>query len=150
MKLPFIEHLQRLAGPVTHQIEVTAPGPEGQASVRALRYLLDELPDLLLAAVVDVATGKTLATYTTDRHLLPAAVAGPNAEAVRQIQAGLRTQQPGETLEELLITLPSQLHLLGLVPDGRRYLYLAVDAQDTNLGIARTVMRGSLERLLAD
>jgi hypothetical protein len=148
MKIPFLKQLQRLAGPVPNEIVLTTTGPEGVAIEQAIRYLLDELPDLLMAAVVDVATSKPLATYTTDRELRPVIVAGFNAEAVRQVQASLAAQNSAaEQLEEMLFTLPSQLHLLHLVPSGRRFVYLAVDSRDTNLGIARAVMRSSIQLL---
>jgi hypothetical protein len=148
MKIPFFKQLQRLTGPVPNEVVLTTTGPEGVAIEQAIRYLLDELPDLLMAAVVDVATGKPLATYTTDRELRPVIVAGFNAEAVRQVQASLAAQNSAaEQLEEMLFTLPSQLHLLHLVPSGQRFVYLAVDSRDTNLGIARAVIRSSIQLL---
>ena len=148
MKIPFLKQLQRLTGPVPNEVVLTTTGPEGVAIEQAIRYLLDELPDLLMAAVVDVAIGKPLATYTTDRELRPMIVAGFNAEAVRQVQASLAAQNSAaEQLEEMLFTLPSQLHLLHLVPSGQRFVYLAVDSRDTNLGIARAVIRSSIQLL---
>ncbi|MBO2009883.1 hypothetical protein [Hymenobacter negativus] len=148
MNIPFLKQLQRLAGPVPNEVELTTNGPEGINTEQTIRHLLDELPDLLMAAVVDVATGKPLATYTTDRGLRPATVAGFNAEAVRQVRASLAAQQSAdEQLEEMLFTLPSQLHLLHLTPSGLRFVYLAVDSRDTNLGIARAVMRSGIQLL---
>lgn len=148
MKIPFLKQLQRLTGPAANEVVVVAAGPEGINTDAALRHLLDELPDLLMAAVVDVSTGKPLASYTVDRGLRPAVVAGFNAEAVRQIQAMVAAQQmTSESVEEMLFTLHSQLHLLCLAPSGQRFVYLAVDSRDTNLGIARAVMRGSIQLL---
>ena len=148
MKIPFLKQLQRLTGPAANEVVVVAAGPEGINTDAALRHLLDELPDLLMAAVVDVSTGKPLASYTVDRGLRPAMVAGFNAEAVRQIQAMIAAQQmTSESVEEMLFTLHSQLHLLCLAPSGQRFVYLAVDSRDTNLGIARAVMRGSIQLL---
>jgi hypothetical protein len=49
-----------------------------------------------------------------------------------------------ERLDEMLFTLPSQLHLLHLAPSGLVFVYLAVESRDTNLGIARAVMRGAI------
>jgi len=148
MKIPFLKQLQRLAGPVAHEVELATTGPEGTLIEQAIRHLLSELPDLLMAAVVDVATGKALATYTTDRDLRPGVVAGFNAEAVRQVQASLRAQgTPQEKVAEMLFTLRSQLHLLRLVPSERLFVYLAVDSRDTNLAIAREVVRSGIALL---
>ena len=148
MNIPFLKQLRRLAGPVVQEV-VLAPGaPPGVAIGPAMQHLLAELPDVLMAAVVEVATGKPLATYTADRDLRPGAVAGFQAEAVRQVQASLRAQGlTGEAADELLFTLPSQLHLIHLAAAGQLFVYLAVDCHDTNLGIAREVMRTSIERL---
>lgn len=148
MKIPFLKQLQRLAGPAANEIELVTTGPASTRIEQAIRHLLAELPDLLMAAVVDVATGKPLATYTTDRSLRPATIAGFNAEAVRQVQALLAAQGAAtEQLEEMLFNLPSQLHLLHLACDSQLFVYLAVDCRDTNLGIARAVMRSSIQRL---
>ena len=149
MKIPFLNQLQRLTGPVTNEVRLAVSGPESNNIEQTIQYLLDELPDLLMAAVVDVATGKPLASYTTDRDLRPGSVVGFDAAAVRQVQASLLVQGlTEETLEEILLTLPSQLHLLRLVPGGHTFICLAVDCLDTNLAIAREVMRGSI-RVLA-
>ncbi|MBF9141782.1 hypothetical protein [Hymenobacter properus] len=148
MKIPFLKQLQRLAGPVAHEVELAATGPASARIESAMRHLLAELPDLLMAAVAEVASGKPLATYTVDRDLRPGTVAGYNAEAVRQVQAGLRALgTPAEQVAEMVFTLPSQLHLLRLVPPGQWFIYLAVDSRDTNLAIAREVMRSSLALL---
>lgn len=149
MKIPFLKQFQRLTGPVAHEVELlAATGPASTAIERAIRHLLAELPDLLMAAVVEVASGKPLATYTTDRDLRPGVVAGFNAEALRQVQAALRAQDsPSEKVEEMLFTLPAQLHLLRLVPTGQWFIYLAVETRDTNLAIAREVVRGGIALL---
>lgn len=145
MNIPFLKQLQRLAGPVAQEVEVETTGPAREPIERTMRHLLTELPDLLMAAVVEVSTGKPLATYTAERSLRPAAVAGFNAEAVRQVQASLRAMgATAERLDEMLFTLPSQLHLLHLALSGRVFVYLAVESRDTNLGIARAVMRGAI------
>ena len=149
MKIPFFHQLQNLAGQPVQQLVVAATGPERAGIERMLRHVLAELPELLAIAVVDVASGRLLASYAASRDFRPAAVAGPNAEIVRQLQAllgALRLEQQ-ENLEEVLVTLRSQVHLLRLLPHRQQFLYLAVDCLDTNLAIAREVLRGGLERL---
>ncbi|KUG08912.1 hypothetical protein ASU33_07330 [Solirubrum puertoriconensis] len=119
---------------------------ERNAAEHVLQRVLAGLPELLAAAVVRIDTGQLLACYTTARELNPAKVAAFNAEVVKQKRMALAALQlEGEVLEDILITLTSQLHLLRVLADGERVLYVAVDCRDTNLGIARDVLRNCEE-----
>ncbi|MBT9393165.1 hypothetical protein KLP40_08310 [Hymenobacter sp. NST-14] len=144
MQIPFLHHIQSLTGPPVNKIVGTAPaGPERTAAERVLTRVLSGLPELVAAAVGQVASGQLLASYTTSKDFNPAKIIGFNAEVIRQQRQAMQALRlpPDEELTELLITLSSQLHLLRLLPDGKRFLYVAVDCHDTNLGIAREVMR---------
>jgi hypothetical protein len=50
----------------------------------------------------------------------------------------------------MLTTLRSQLHLLRLQPGGRHFLYLVADAHDTNLALARELVRQAINLLSAN
>lgn len=143
MHIPFLQRLQGLAGPAVNKIVSTASGPEKASSERILQQVLAGLPELLGAAVVLVEPANALATYTATREFAIGKSIGFYAEMVKQQRKAMAALQlgPDEQLEEILITLHSQLHLLRLLPDGKRFLYVAVDCRDTNLGIAREVMR---------
>ena len=54
-----------------------------------------------------------------------------------------------ERIDDILVTLSSQLHLLQLTTDSSRFIYLAVSAQYTNLAIAREVLRAQVSQLEA-
>ncbi|MGI4833225.1 MAG: hypothetical protein ACRYFK_07150 [Janthinobacterium lividum] len=131
MKIPFLQKLTNLGGPPPRQVVGSG------AAATALHHLLAELPELLLAAVLDTRRGELLASYAATRSYPPAAIAGPAAAMVQQVQAGLAAQgQPAGELHELVLTLSTQLHLLRLGPGGQQLLYLAVEARDTNLALA--------------
>lgn len=143
MPLSFLQRIQALAGPTVNKVVPTGAGPAAVAAEQLLQRLLGGLPELLAAAVVEVDSGQMLASYTTSREFNLGKAIGFNAEVVRQQRKAMQAQQlpAEEQLEEILITLSNQLHLLRLLADGRRFLYVAVDCRDTNLGIARAVMR---------
>lgn len=148
MKIPFLRHLPLLSGPPIRQVVAGAGHHLADGATAALQHLLTELPDLLLAAVLEVATGQPLATYAAERDYQPSLLATPTAAAVRQLQASQAAQGPAaEALQEVVLTLPSQLHLLRLRPGGQQFLYLAVDTRDTNLAIARQLMQQAIEQL---
>lgn len=141
MNLPFLRHLSSLGRRPLFQIvassNATATGAEA-----ALHYLLAELPELLMAAVIATGSGQVLASYATQPQLWPSAAAPFWMAAVQQLQAS-QTAQGTETeqLEEIVVTLPTQLHLLHLAPTGQHLLCLAIAAADTNLALAREIMR---------
>ncbi|RSK46334.1 hypothetical protein [Hymenobacter perfusus] len=144
MQIPFLSQLQTLTGPPVNKIVgVASAGPARLAAEQILQHVLHGLPELLAAAVGQIASGQLLASYTTSRDFNPAKIIGFNAEVIRQQRQAMQALHlpPDEQLTELLITLRTQLHLLRLLPDGQRFLYVAVDCRDTNLGIAREVMR---------
>ncbi|RZK21563.1 MAG: hypothetical protein EOO56_11170 [Hymenobacter sp.] len=126
-----------------HRIVADAPG-----AAAALHHLLGELPELLMAAVVATGSGRVVASYTSQPDLWPAAAASCWTAMVQQQASQAAQSQGDEQLEEILTTLPTQLHLLRLRPDGQQLLYLAVDAHDTNLALARELMRQAIVLLI--
>lgn len=122
----------------------TTPDP---LAAQVVQQVLDELPELLAVAVVDVASGTNLAAHAT-AAIEPSTAASFNAEVVKLKQKAMAALQlTGECLDDILITLSSQLHLLQLTPDGSRFIYLVVGTQSTNLGIARAVLRAQISQL---
>ena len=145
MKIPFLQHLPGRWGLLP--VRQVVASSQGEAEATVLRHLLAELPDLLLAAVLDLTTGQLLASYAAEADYQPARPAAA-AAALRQLEAGLAAQpQSGEELQELLLTLPTQLHLLRRLPGGQRFLYLVVEVRDTNLALARQLMQQAAEQL---
>lgn len=138
MALPFLNRLQGLVK--------AAPAP-GEAVQRAraqrtLEAIRQALPELLAVAVIDIESGQALAAHSTTATLAPAKAAPHNAEVVRQKRRALQALAlPDEKIEDILITLREQLHLLRVMQDDKRLLYLVVSPQDTNLAIARDVLR---------
>jgi hypothetical protein len=141
MNLPFLRKLPGIGRRPLFQVvassEAVATGAEA-----ALQYLLAELPEMLMATVIATESGKVLASYTTQPQLRPSSAAPFWTAAVQQLQASQAAQgSDSEQLEEVLVTLPTQLHLLHLAPTGQYLLCLAIAVADTNLALAREIMR---------
>ena len=148
MNLPFLRHLPGLGRQPLHRVVATTGAPTAEA---ALQHLLAELPELLMAAVVAVASGQVLASYTSQPALKPSSAAPYWAAMVQQLQASQAAQgQADEQPAEMLTTLRSQLHLLRLQPGGQHFLYLVVDAHDTNLALARELVHQAINLLAAN
>jgi len=117
--------------------------PAGQA----VQNILNDLPGLMAIAVVDISSGMSLASHSNS-NINPDTAAAYNTEVVKQKQkamAALKLQ--GETMDDILITLTNQLHLIKLVGEGKKFIYLVVNSRETNLAIAREVLRAQVELL---
>jgi len=125
---------------------VRGPGTPSGPAEAALDYLLAELPELLLAAVLDLPTGQLLATYAAERGYQPSLLAAPVA-AVLQL---LQQQSPApEQPVEVLLTLASQLHLVRLRSGSQQVLFLAIGSHDTNLALLRQLAENAVQLLEA-
>ena len=117
--------------------------PAGQA----VQNILNDLPGLMAIAIVDISSGMSLASHTNS-SINPDTAAAYNTEVVKQKQkamAALKLQ--GETMDDILITLTNQLHLIKLVGEGKKFIYLVVNSRETNLAIAREVLRAQVDLL---
>ncbi|MCC3159601.1 hypothetical protein LJ737_20335 [Hymenobacter sp. 15J16-1T3B] len=112
--------------------------PAGQA----VQNIINDLPQLVAVAVVDSQSGMTLASHTNSPTLDPETAAAYNTEVVKQKQKAMKALKlTDETIDDILITLTNQLHLINLIDGGKKFIYLVVNQRDTNLAIAREVLR---------
>ena len=79
----------------------------------------------------------TLAAKTNRQEFDLAAASAYNSELVKQKMKIMRTLNLKSSLEDMLITLSDQFHLIKFLPGGTSFLYLAVDRSGTNLAILR-------------
>ena len=118
--------------------------PAGQA----VQNILNDLPGLLAVAVVDISSGMALASHSNVASLNPETAAAYNTEVVKQkFKAMGALKLKDEAIDDILITLTNQLHLIKLVADSKKFIYLVVNTRDTNLAIAREVLRAQNDLL---
>ena len=134
------------AAPEPAPLPPAAPEVSSQARAQAeeiVRSVVAELPDFLTVAVVAGDSGQILAGQWAGHSGGAVEVAAANAEIVQQARQCIEALglAPTEQLEDIVITLRRQLHLLQLLPQPGWLLYLAIRTQDTNLALARTVLR---------
>lgn len=110
--------------------------------------VLNDLPGLLAVAVVDMGSGMSLASHSNSPAINPDTAAAYNTEVVKQKQKAMSALKlTGENIEDILFTLSNQLHLIRLASSGSKFIYLVVSTRDTNLAIAREVLREHASQL---
>jgi predicted regulator of Ras-like GTPase activity (Roadblock/LC7/MglB family) len=110
--------------------------------------IIKDLSNLLAVAVVDINSGMSLASHSNSPTINPDTAAAYNTEVVKQKQKAMSALKlQGETIDDILVTMTNQLHLLKLTDAGTKFIYLVVNARDTNLAIAREVLRSHVAQL---
>lgn len=101
---------------------------------------LEELNDIsgaIGAAIVDYENGMTLGTIGGGKLDMELAGAG-NTEVVRSKKNIIHDLGLEEELEDILISLDSQYHLIRMCENHENvFIYLAIDRSSGNLGLAR-------------
>jgi hypothetical protein len=115
---------------------------------KVVQDVITDLPSLVAIAVVDTNSGMSLASHSNSPSLNPDTAAAYNTEVVKQKQKAMSALKlTGETIQDILITLSNQIHLLKLNDNGTKFIYLVVNSRDTNLAIAREVLRTHASQL---
>jgi len=98
---------------------------------------LTEIKGFIGACLVDSDTGLVMVSKTTGR--LDMELAGAvNAEVVKAKLSAIKTLGLKEEIEDILITLGGQFHLIRpLAKNPTIFIYVALDRKTANLGMAR-------------
>jgi hypothetical protein len=92
------------------------------------------------AALVDYTSGMCLGTAGGSEELDLEVAAAGNTEVVRAKMATMKNLGLDDTIEDILITLGSQIHLIRLLASSNGsglFLYLALTKSRSNLALAR-------------
>ena len=101
------------------------------------------------AALVDYTSGMTLGTAGGNGINLDVAAAG-NTEVVRAKQAVMKELGIKGGIEDILITLDKQLHIIRMIDSDRGeglFLYVALNKEQANLAMARHQLSASRSML---
>jgi predicted regulator of Ras-like GTPase activity (Roadblock/LC7/MglB family) len=93
----------------------------------------------IAASLVDLDSGMTLAIKASRTDFDLTAASAYNSELVKQKLKIMRTLGLTGAIEDMLITLTDQIHLIKLIGPNT-FLYLAVDKKQSNLALVRSAV----------
>ncbi|APY87934.1 hypothetical protein DCW30_08440 [Streptomyces alfalfae] len=110
----------------------------------ALKEATTSIEGVIGAALVDYTSGMALGTIGGGKDLDLSVAAAGNTDVVRAKLRAMELLNLKEEIEDILITLGTQYHLIRLIR-GRNnnglFLYLALDKDRANLAMARHQLR---------
>lgn len=94
--------------------------------------------------VVEIASGMTLGSYS-DGKLDPDVASAYNVEVVKAKLSAIKALGLKEGIDDILITLSSQYHLINVTEKATHMVYLAASKDKSNLAILRSLVKKGVE-----
>ena len=113
--------------------------PSEKQIVESFERVAQDLPGFMAASLVDIESGMTLGLKSLRPDFDLAAASAYNSEMVKQKLKIMRALNLKTHLEDMLLTLGDQIHVIKLVGTST-FIYLAVDRGQSNLAIVRNVL----------
>lgn len=106
-----------------------------------VNQMLENIPHCIAVSIAEIESGMALASGTKNPQIEPELAAAYNAEVVKQkIKAKKALGLENQNIEDILITLTDQFHVLAVVPDNIYFVYVAT-SKESNLAIIRNTIR---------
>jgi hypothetical protein len=107
-----------------------------------------EAQGLLCVAVIQLDSGMSLAHKQLPGGFDPEVAGAYNSEVVRQkVKAINALNLKNQQIEDILITLTDQFHLLRLSKDAKSFVYVASESAKSNLGMLRAIVKKFSEQM---
>lgn len=95
----------------------------------------------IAVAVTEIESGLSFGNLTIDPGFDPELAAAYNLEVVKAKLSAVKALNLNQEIEDILITLSNQIHIIDISPNKKFMIYLAADSSKANLGMTRAVLR---------
>lgn len=102
--------------------------------------LKENVNGFIAVSVTEVETGMAYCSLTVNPDFDPELASAYNLEVVKAKLNAIRALGLNQKINDILISLTDQIHIIDLSEDGRYFIYLAVDATKANLGLTRATL----------
>ncbi|HEX8426162.1 hypothetical protein [Hymenobacter sp.] len=131
-----------LGRPIINKITGKAVGLQRERTDTVVRGLLQAIPELIAASVVDIKSGRTLSAFTSTSSFDPYKTNMYNVEVIGKTYKSLANSWlSNQDLDDIIIVLDHQFHCIRTMNHGQWYCYLVVGKAETNLAIVKDIMR---------
>ncbi|QYS88306.1 hypothetical protein [Flavobacterium davisii] len=91
-------------------------------------------------AVAEVKSGISYYSLTVESNFDPELASAYNLEVVKAKLNAIQALGLNETIEDIMINLKSQIHIIDISDNSEYFIYLAVDSTKANLGMTKALL----------
>ena len=102
--------------------------------------LKENISGFIAVSVTEVETGMSYSSLSLDPNFDPELASAYNLEVVKAKMKAIKALGLDQKINDILITLTNQLHIIDVSDDEKYFIYLAVDSTKANLGMTRAVL----------
>lgn len=113
--------------------------PTERQIVETFEKMAADIPGFIAASLVDLDSGMTLGLKSARPEFDLAAASAYNSEMVKQKLKIMKALNLKTHLEDMLLTLGDQIHIIKLVTP-TTFIYLAAERANSNIAIVRTAV----------
>ncbi len=113
--------------------------PTEKQIVEVFDKIAAEMSGYIAASLVDMESGLTLGAKSLRSDFDLSVASAYNSELVKQKLKIMRALNLKSNLEDMLLTLTDQIHMIKMIGPNV-FLYIAADRESTNLAILRSVV----------
>ena len=121
--------------------------PTEKQIVEALEKIAADMSGFIAASLVDMESGLTLGAKSHRSDFDLSVASAYNSELVKQKVKIMRALNLKSNLEDMLLTLTDQIHMIKIISPNI-FLYLAAERDSTNLAIMRNAVNKQLPALM--
>ncbi|KIX21708.1 hypothetical protein SY27_08485 [Flavobacterium sp. 316] len=95
----------------------------------------------IAVAVTEVKTGMSYKSLSIQPSFDPELASAYNLEVVKAKMTAIKALGLKEKIEDIMITLSNQIHIISVSANEEYFIYLAVDSSKANLGMTRAMLK---------
>ncbi|MFK7001966.1 hypothetical protein V3468_13590 [Flavobacterium oreochromis] len=102
--------------------------------------LKSNVPGFIAVAIAEIKSGISYYTLSTNPDFDPELASAFNLEVVKAKLNAINALGLNEEIEDIMINLKSQIHIIDISDNNEYFIYLAVDSRKANLGMTKALL----------
>ncbi len=103
--------------------------------------LQKNVPGFIAVSVAEIKSGMSFHSQSVAADFDPELASAYNLEVVKAKMNAIKALSlNGQEIDNIMITLTSQIHIIDVSDNGEYFIYLAVDSTKANLGMTKSIL----------